>query len=153
MRFENKKEIIKPDEQLNFNGLDLYKRLYRAKEFIDDCYDKPIDLNRIAGQAYFSPFHFLRVFKKIYNKTPHQYLTERRIEKAKELLSKDDLRVTDVCFEVGFQSVGSFSTLFNKYVGYPPAVYKLEYLRKLQVAIRFPEKVIPACFLQMYRLS
>jgi AraC-like DNA-binding protein len=145
-----------PEKPKTYSSLstppDVYKRLYRAKEFIDDSFGKPIDLNQIAQQAYFSPYHFLRLFKRIYNKTPHQYIIEKRVEKAKELLSNDNLRIIDVCFEVGFQSVGSFSTLFNKCVGYPPTVYKMEYLRKLQIAVRFPEKLIPACFLYMNRI-
>jgi len=127
-------------------GISLYKRLYRSKEYIDDCYNEPIDLNLIASKAYFSPYHFLRLFKKVYNKTPHQYLTERRIEKAKELLSKSDMPITHVCFEIGFESVGSFSTLFNKRVGFSPAEYRLNSSRKIFLSVNFPEKLIPLCF-------
>src|SRR4030095_601649 len=125
---------------------DLYKRIIRAKEFIDDCYSDSINIERIAREAYISPYHFIRVFRKIYNKTPHQYLTRRRIDKAKELLSKDS-SVTNVCFDVGFESLGSFSTLFSKHVGYPPAVYRMERRRKLMLSVCFPEQRIPYCFL------
>ncbi len=128
---------------------DLYKRIIKAKEFIDDCYNEPIDVDRIAKEAYFSPFHFIRIFRKIYNKTPHRYLTERRIHKAKELLSKPDTSVTEVCFDVGFQSPGSFSSLFKGYVGYPPAVYRLNMQKKLHLSANFPEKLVPSCFLFM----
>ena len=125
----------------------LYQRLYRSKEFIDDCYNEPIDLNAIAREAFFSPYHFLRLFKKVYNKTPHQYLTERRIDKAKELLKKSDSSVTEVCFDVGFQSLGSFSSLFSKHAGISPAEFKRQYERKIFLWVRFPEKVIPGCWL------
>jgi AraC-like DNA-binding protein len=82
----------------------VYERLCRARAFIDHRYDHPLNLDQISSQACFSRYHFLRLFRQAFNKTPHQYLIARRIEKAKELLSADELRVTDVCFEVGFQS-------------------------------------------------
>ncbi len=123
-------------------------RLNRAREFIDDCYDLPLDLEEISSHACFSRFHFLRLFRQAFNKTPHQYLIERRIERAKELLSANDLRVTDVCFEVGFQSLGSFSSLFHKSVGHPPITFR-EKSRETQAA----KRQVPGCFLVMYKLE
>jgi AraC-like DNA-binding protein len=130
---------------------DIYKRIIRAKEFIDDCCCEAIDIDRIAKEAYFSPYHFIRVFKQIYKKTPHQYLTTRRIDKAKELLSHPEANVTDVCFEIGFESLGSFSTLFNRYVGQSPAKYRLDRARKIYLSVNFPEKLIPSCFIWFNR--
>lgn len=138
-RSENKTELAIPD---------VYERLCRAREFIDLCYDLPLNLDQISSQACFSRYHFLRLFRQAFNKTPHQYLVERRLEKAKELLSSRDLRVTDVCFEVGFQSLGSFSTLFHRYVGHPPVTYR-ERSRERQQARRS----VPGCFLVMYGLE
>jgi AraC-like DNA-binding protein len=129
-------------------GAEVYQRLCRAREFIDDCYDHPLNLDQISSQACFSRYHFLRLFRQAFNKTPHQYLIERRIEKAKELLIADHLRVTDVCFEVGFQSLGSFSTLFHKYVGHAPVIYR-EKSRQREAA----KKKVPGCFLFMYKLE
>src|SRR6476469_5051490 len=108
----------------NVTDLETLQRLGRARDFIDHCYDHPLSLDQISEKACFSRYHFLRLFRQAFNQTPHQYLIHRRIEKAKELLSEDDLRVTDVCFEVGFQSLGSFSTLFHKWVGHAPATYR-----------------------------
>jgi AraC-like DNA-binding protein len=127
---------------------DIYRRLCRARDFIDHCYDHPLNLDQISSQACFSRYHFLRLFRQAFDKTPHQYLIERRIEKAKELLSADDLRVTDVCFEVGFQSLGSFSSLFHKCVGHAPNTYR-EKRRQTQAA----KRKIPGCFLVMYKLD
>src|SRR5262245_60363101 len=124
---------------------DTYQRLMRAREFIDECYHQPLDLEQISGEACLSRFHFLRLFRRAFNKTPHQYLTQRRIEKAKELLSSSGLTVTDVCFEVGFESLGSFSSLFHKHVGHPPITY-----RAIIFQSRSNEKQIPGCFLFMY---
>ena len=127
---------------------EVYQRLCRAREFIDHCYDHPLNLDLISSQACFSRYHFLRLFRQAFNKTPHQYLIERRIEKAKELLSADNLRVTDVCFEVGFQSLGSFSTLFHKSVGHAPVTFR-EKARQSETA----KRQIPGCFLVMYGLE
>jgi AraC-like DNA-binding protein len=126
----------------------VYERLCRAREFIDLCYDLPLNLEQISSQACFSRYHFLRLFRQAFDKTPHQYLVERRIEKAKELLRSEELRVTDVCFEVGFQSLGSFSSLFHKSVGHPPITYR-EKSRESQAA----KRKIPGCFLVMYKLE
>lgn len=123
--------------------LETLQRLGRARDFIDHCYDHPLSLDQISEKACFSRYHFLRLFRQAFNKTPHQYLIERRIEKAKELLGDDELRVTDVCFEVGFQSLGSFSTLFHKTVGQAPVTYRERVQAKRQV---------PGCFLLMHKL-
>ena len=127
---------------------EVLERLNRARKFIDSCYDLPLNLDEISSHACFSRYHFLRLFRRAFNKTPHQYLVERRIEKAKELLSGNDLRVTDVCFEVGFQSLGSFSSLFHKSVGHPPITYR-EKSRETQAA----KRQVPGCFLVMYGLE
>src|SRR5438132_1453815 len=92
---------------------DIYQRVVSAKIFIDENYSEAIDLKEISGRAYLSPFHFHRLFTRIYRKTPHRYLTNKRIEKAKDLLAENK-PVSDVCNEVGFESVGSFSVLFKK---------------------------------------
>jgi len=125
---------------------DVYSRLCRARDFMDDCYDLPLDLDQISRQACFSRYHFIRLFRQAFKQTPHQYLTRRRIERAKELLSSSRLTVTDVCFEVGFQSLGSFSSLFHKYVGHPPVVYRASFFIQMQS----PQKQVPFCFLFMY---
>lgn len=128
---------------------DTFQRLVRARAFIDDCYHLPLDLERISSEACLSPYHFLRLFRKAFNTTPHQYLTHRRIEKAKELLSSSGLTVTDVCFEVGFESLGSFSSLFHKRVGRPPIAYRaIIFERRLE-----RQRKVPACFLMMNRVE
>jgi AraC-like DNA-binding protein len=117
------------------------ERLRQARAFIDASFDRPLDLDQVARHAGFSRYHFIRLFHRAYGQTPHRYLTQRRIQKAKELLAAGRLTVTEVCLEVGFQSLGSFSTLFARHVGQPPQRY-----RALTVARR---RFIPACFLRM----
>ena len=128
---------------------DTYKRLCRARAFIDDCYYLPLDLDQIAREACLSRYHFLRLFAQTFDRTPHQYLTERRINRAKELLTAGSLTVTGVCFEVGFESLGSFSSLFHRHVGRPP----IDYRTKMIEFKRFPQQRIPGCFLSMYGIK
>ena len=123
----------------------LYKRIVQAKLFIDSNFSDNIDLNNIADEAYFSKFHFIRLFKMSYGYTPHQYLIRVRIENAKELLQKE-MHVTEVCFSVGFDSLGSFSSLFKRYTKLSPSGYQRQY-KKRQVQIKkVPLQFIPNCF-------
>ncbi len=139
----------KPPTPLNSSRTDedIYRRLRQAREFIDASYHLPLDLGQISRQAYFSPYHFLRLFKQTFYQTPHEYLTERRIEKAKQLLISSDLSITEVCLEVGFESLGSFSTLFHKHTGHPPKLYRTRTLGRLHIAVLWPEIQIPACYI------
>jgi len=123
----------------------LYKRIVQAKIFIDDNYAENIDLNNIADEACFSKFHFMRLFTKIYRKTPHQYLTTVRIEKAMQLL-RTDMPVSKVCYAVGFESLSSFSGLFKKIVGITPSAYLFQQQQiKVQI-LKTPLNFIPGCF-------
>ena len=140
----NRNRMVRRIDAGTLPDLETLQRLGRARDFIDHCYDHPLSLDQISEKACFSRYHFLRLFRQAFNQTPHQYLIHRRIEKAKELLSEDDLRVTDVCFEVGFQSLGSFSTLFHRCVGHAPATYRERAQAKRQ---------IPGCFLVMHKLE
>jgi len=127
------------------DNADLDERLSRARKFIDDSYYLPLDLSEMSKQACLSRYHFLRLFRDTYDTTPHQYLIHRRIEKAKELLRLRSLSVTDVCFEVGFESLGSFSSLFRKCVGDAPKNYRRRELESL--------KKIPGCYLMMFGIK
>lgn len=124
---------------------DSYQQLVRARAFIDQYYAVPLDLEQIAGQAGFSRYHFLRLFRTTFNQTPHQYLIQRRIEHAKTLLAAGELSITEVCCTVGFQSLGSFSTLFHRRAGYPPKEYRARVFRGIYLQRRF----VPACFLRV----
>src|SRR5687767_6837679 len=95
-----------------YPGIYLYRRIVQAKLFIDQNFSNDIDLDNIADEAYFSKFHFIRLFKKIYGKTPHQYLISVRIEQAKLLLKKQ-MQVSEVCMSIGFNSISSFTGLFK----------------------------------------
>lgn len=131
---------------------DLYQRIAAAKVYIDENYHEPIDLEVISQQAFLSRFHFHRLFRKVYRRTPHQYLTWKRIDKAKDLLAENK-PVTDVCNEVGFESIGSFSTLFKKEIGFAPTYYRNMAWLKKQQAKEQPKKFIPHCYIEGYKLE
>ncbi|HEX5087197.1 MAG TPA: helix-turn-helix transcriptional regulator [Nocardioides sp.] len=98
--------------------------LRRVKDRIDRDYAQPLDVEALARGVNMSAGHLSREFKKAYGESPYSYLMTRRIERAMWLLRAGDLSVTDVCFEVGCQSLGTFSTRFTELVGVPPSVYK-----------------------------
>ena len=123
----------------------LYRRIVNAKLFIDDHFSEKIDLDNIADEAYFSKFHFIRLFNEVYQKTPYQYLSFKRIEKASELLITD-LSVSQVCYMVGFESVSSFTGLFKRITGQTPAVYQLQQRQRKTTMAEVPLKFIPNCF-------
>ena len=126
-----------------------YKNLAHARDFMRHAYQRPLNLPDISAQANFSPYHFLRVYKQTFQETPHEFLTRLRIERAKTLLAKGSHNVTEACFEVGFSSLGSFSTLFAQRVGLSPS----EYRRYVRSGIAVPRTVrplfVPTCFFAM----
>jgi AraC-like DNA-binding protein len=98
--------------------------LRRARDLIDREYARPLDVPAMARAALMSPAHFSRQFRTAYGETPYSYLMTRRIERAKALLRRGDLSVTDVCLAVGCTSLGSFSTRFTELVGESPSAYR-----------------------------
>ncbi|HEY6798846.1 MAG TPA: helix-turn-helix transcriptional regulator [Kineosporiaceae bacterium] len=107
-------------------GVDLeeLRRLRRARDRMDREYAQPLDVPALARTAWMSTAHFSRRFRQVYSETPYSYLMTRRIERAKALLRRGDLSVTEVCFAVGCASLGSFSTRFTELVGESPSRYR-----------------------------
>ena len=99
-------------------------RLRRVRDRIDREYAQPLDVEALARMALMSPAHFSRRFREAYSETPYSYLMTRRIERAKALLRRGDLSVTEVCFAVGCTSLGSFSARFTELVGEAPSTYR-----------------------------
>jgi AraC-like DNA-binding protein len=99
-------------------------RLRRARDRMDREHARPLDVEALARDAAMSPGHFSRQFKAAYGESPYGYLMTRRIERAMALLRRGDLSVTEVCFEVGCSSLGSFSSSFTKLVGMTPSAYR-----------------------------
>ena len=107
-----------PEELANLRSL------RRARDLMDREYAQPLDVPALARAALMSPAHFSRQFRAAYGETPYGYLMTRRIERAKALLRRGDLTVTEVCMEVGCTSLGSFSARFSELVGESPSAYR-----------------------------
>ena len=105
----------------------LERHLLRARDLADSHYDEPLDLRALAREAHVSPRHFSRSFRRIFGETPHQYLISRRLERARHLLRKTEVLVAEICLEVGFSSVGSFTTTFTRHVGVSPTTFRTAY--------------------------
>ena len=111
-------------------------------------------MNSAAREACLSPFHFNRLFLQAFGETPHEFVTRRRIEEAKRLLLAGNDRITDICFDVGYESLGSFSTRFHSLTGISPAAFR----REARVTFggfashfsRWPLFYIPACYQQIF---
>lgn len=101
-------------------------RLRRVRDRIDREYAQPLDVEALAAGAHMSAGHLSREFRRAFGESPYSYLMTRRIERAMALLRRGDLSVTEVCFAVGCQSLGTFSTRFTELVGMPPSTYRRE---------------------------
>jgi AraC-like DNA-binding protein len=115
--------------------------MLRARDAMDRDYAKPLDVPTLARIAHVSEAHFIRVFRATFGETPHRYLQRRRVERAMFLLRETDQRVTDICFDVGFTSLGTFSRTVTEIVGEPPTTY-----RSLAADLR----AVPACFMKAW---
>lgn len=123
----------------------LYRRVVRAKLHIDQHFGSNIDLDAIADEACFSKFHFIRLFRSIYGRTPHQYLIQVRIEHAARKLA-DGASVKGACYAVGFDSVQSFAGLFKRRIRMTPAQFR-QRRAEFALAVRdLPLNHIPNCF-------
>jgi AraC-like DNA-binding protein len=112
------------------------RRMLRARDAMDRAYAQPLDLPTLAGIANVSEAHFIRTFRATFGETPHRYLQRRRVERAMFLLRATGRSVTDVCLDVGFSSLGTFSRSFRDIVGETPSAYRE----------RGPIVAVPTCF-------
>ena len=103
---------------------ELNRRLLRARDAMDRAYGEPLDVRAVAAVAHISPAHFSRCFRAVFGESPHRYLQRRRVERSMFLLREGDRTVTDICFDVGFSSVGTFSRTFREIVGQTPSAYR-----------------------------
>jgi AraC-like DNA-binding protein len=101
-----------------------FRRLCHARERLQQLDDPAPTIDELARELRISPFHFIRQFETVFGVTPHQYRIQARLDRAKHLLAARDLSVTDVCMEVGFSSLGSFSTLFTRRFGESPSAFR-----------------------------
>jgi AraC-like DNA-binding protein len=124
-----------------------FARLCHARDYLAAHYARPVFLEEAARQACLSPFYFNRLFTQAFSETPHEFITRQRIGQAKKLLLAGNHSVTEICFEVGYESLGSFSTRFHSLTGLSPAAFRGEARRIFGgFGARWPLYYIPACF-------
>jgi AraC-like DNA-binding protein len=117
------------------------RHMLRARDAMDRDYAKPLDISALARIAFVSEAHFIRVFRATFGETPHRYLQRRRIERAMFLLRETERSVTEICFDVGFSSLGTFSRTFTEIVGEPPTTYRWR---------AGDLTAVPACFMKAW---
>lgn len=123
----------------------VFRRLCRARDLLLTLEEPLPSVRDIARDVGISPFHFIRQFEAVFGLTPHQFRTATRIEWAKRLLTRGELSVTDICLEVGFSSLGSFSELFARRVGASPSVYRRQMRTQVQVPGGVQDVLTPGC--------
>ena len=116
---------------------DRNRRMLRARDTMDRAYAQPLDVPSLARVAHVSPAHFARQFRATFGETPHRYLQRRRVERAMELLRDTDRPVTEICFDVGFASLGTFSRTFHAVIGESPSQYRARFTGQ-GAALRMP---------------
>lgn len=114
--------------------------MLRARDTMDRAFSQPLDVHALARVAHVSPAHFSRQFRATFGESPHRYLQRRRVERAMELLRETERSVTDICFDVGFGSLGTFSRTFRAVVGESPSAYRARFAGEGN-ALR-----VPACW-------
>ena len=125
------------------------KRLLRAREVLHDGFAEPLTIGDLANAAGLSRFYFLRSFARVFGTTPHAYLVSLRLEHARRLLARGD-SVTETCMAVGYDSVGSFSTLFTRHVGRSPRAWKRHARSVMTVPELGPALWVRSCFPMLY---
>lgn len=124
-----------------------FARLCRSRDFLAASLDQPVRLTDAAGEACLSPYHYHRMFARAFGETPHDFVQRLRIDRARQLLARDHMAVTEVCLAVGYESLGSFSTLFRSQVGCSPGEYRRSIRRVFPVPAMAIYRFIPNCYL------
>lgn len=128
---------------------DTFRRLCRGRDLLADEYQSRVLLGQAARQACLSEFHFHRLFRATFGETPHDFLTRLRMQRARQMLASDRT-VTEVCFEVGYGSLGTFSSKFRAQFGRSPAAYQREVRRIFGYSAPWRILMLPGCFLRAY---
>ena len=129
-----------------------FRRLCRARDLLREAREPSPSIEELARALHISPFHFIRQFEAVFGLTPHQFRIQARLDHAKQLLALGEHSVTDVCMEVGFSSLGSFSALFTRRLGEAPSAYQRRVRTSVQVPGRLPAALTPGCLSLMSHL-
>jgi transcriptional regulator GlxA family with amidase domain len=126
------------------------RKLCQVRDLMRDCLDEPLTLADLSTEVDLSEWHFLRAFRAAFGETPHEFLTRLRLGRARDLLTVSSRPVTEICFDVGFSSLGSFSTLFRRQVGLSPTEFRRQVRSWVSIPGLHPWAFIPICFCEPY---
>jgi AraC-like DNA-binding protein len=129
---------------------DTFRRLCRARDLLASQFQSQIRLSHAAREACLSQFHFHRLFRAAFGETPHDFVTRLRMHRARNLLAQGEMTVTEICLEVGYSSLGSFSSRFQASVGHAPSEYQRKARRVFGYTRPWNIIVVPVCFLSAF---
>ncbi|MCV2403404.1 AraC family transcriptional regulator [Marinomonas sp. C2222] len=125
-----------------------YKKVCAGRDYLQEHYKDEFSLSKVAEHSCMSQYHFSRVFTSVFGESPNAFVARLRIEKAKQLLVTEGSSISEICTEVGYSSIGSFSSLFSEKVGMSPSQYRRQLSSLANEPHRFPMQSIPLCFAQ-----
>ena len=129
---------------------DRFSRLWLARNLVMNRVEEPMSVSALARHSGMSVFHFLRQFRTVFGVTPHRLSSQVRLMRARELLRNSKLSITEICFDCGYESLGSFSALFHRVEGCSPRYYRSRYQRSRSVNIPFVGPMRPFCLLDLF---
>ncbi len=129
---------------------DTFVRLCRSRDVLAAVFREHITLDEAAQYAHLSPFHYHRLFRHAFGQTPHEFLTQLRIDEAKRLLAQENESVTEICFGIGYSSLGTFSSRFRALAGLSPSEYRREACRVYGSPKLWRIQFVPGCFVQFF---
>lgn len=129
-----------------------FRRLCRARDLLASNYQSIISLEEAAREACLSSFHFHRLFTSTFGRTPHEFLTQLRIDRAKHLLARGEMSITEICYEVGYSSLGSFSLKFHSAIGHTPSEYRRQARRVFGFSAPWRIIYVPECYVGAFSI-
>jgi AraC-like DNA-binding protein len=151
MRIHSRSAELATRREIRLYDATTFARLCRARDYLSARYRERVTLENAAREACLSPFHFNRLFTQAFGETPHEFVTRVRIDAAKRLLLSENDSVTDICLEVGYESLGSFSSRFRSLTGLSPTAFRREARISFGgFASHWPLYYIPACYQRFF---
>jgi AraC-like DNA-binding protein len=136
-----------PEKRIQTIDHETFMRLAHARDFLAENFAANVPLKRAADEAFFSPFHFQRLYRKAFQESPHEFVTRMRMEAAMKMLRNEQISVSEICLEVGYESLGTFSSRFARMHGCAPT----EFRRIYSVPGLWALKCVPGCFRAHFR--
>ena len=129
---------------------DTFVRLCRSRDVLAACFREQITLDEAVQYAHLSPFHYHRLFTLAFGQTPHEFLTQLRMDEAKRMLAQENESITEICLDIGYSSLGTFSSRFRALAGRSPSEYRRDARRVYGSGKLWRRRVVPGCFIHFF---